>query len=444
MDKNNIEKIVSETFNNPDVMSFIVNQVKSQIEKEQSKVEKENLDKKDSIKNILDSFEKRHLKNVKLPQDINSVIHDMDKKVNTYLNDNNFLKDYVDNRDVFMNMFSKSIEDTKNEEEPCEKCSNHCEHNCDYDFGTNSCSHCDTNEDNISNGTYTYFKTGLKHDVDEKGNPVGYIYFNLDSNGQIDIEKQLVDYYSLIAINSDTWTNWEQYHDEYHHEEISEDGCLYSFIDEYSCVFDEERDYDEIPDKDKVTSFIYTKFDNEVKSLTIYMLNFSRGTNILYDFKREIITLPQKATQKDYDEFYFNLSKYISDSENLVTIPDVTGGKNYQCYDYVNQYKVNNHPITDREDLAQNYLKKDIIDTIKEFDNKSYFDAKKISDDEKAQRKNKMDCIDFFRNAINDGFIKVEIFSPEHIYLNINGTKVFFNNPYACNPRKDILGNDEN
>ena len=49
----------------------------------------------------------------------------------------------------------------------------------------------------------------------------------------------------------------------------------------------------------------------------------------------------------------------------------------------------------------------------------------------------------FLTNVINDGFIKVEVFSPNHIYLNINGTNVFMKNPYASNPRKDIWGNDK-
>ena len=447
----NIEKILSETFKNPDVMSYIVQQVKEQLEKEQNdevaKHEKViNKKKLDDLFKAIETKRTEHLKNVKIPKDVGMVIHkSLEDKANAYLGNNDYLKDYINNRDQFMTMFNKSIKDMKNAEDLCKNCSNHCDSDCDYDFGTDSCSHCeckDICEEDHPTNSYTSYTTGISQSVDEKGNPVGYIYFNLDSNTNIDIEKQLVDYYTLIKLHADEWTNWEQYHDDYEHDYFEEYDCLHSYIDEYSCVFDEERDYDEIPEKDMATSFIYTTLDDAVKSLTIYMLNFSRGTNILYDFKREIITIPENATKKFIDEFYFNLSKYISGSGYLVTFPDITGGKDYQCYDYVNQYKVNNHPITDDEGLAHDYLNNDIVNAIKKIDNKSYSSAKKISDDENTQRKNKMDCIEFFRNAINDGFIKVEVFSPEHIHLNINGTKVFFNNPYACKPRKDILGND--
>ena len=443
--KDNIEKILSETFKNPDVMSYIVQQVKEQLEKEQKDetAKQEKLINKTKFDAIFEEHEKKManlLKNTKLNKNVGPIVHDMDKKVKSYLNNNDFLKDYINNRDQFMSIFDQAVK-----KEPCEKCNYHCDEDCDYDSSTDSCSCCeckdDCERDSITK-SYTSYTTGISQSVDEKGNPVGYIYFNLDSNTNIDIEKQLVDYYTLIKLHADEWTNWEQYHDDYEHDYFEEYDCLHSYIDEYSCVFDEERDYDEIPEKDMATSFIYTKLDDAVKSLTIYMLNFSRGTNILYDFKREIITIPEDATKKIIDEFYFNLSKYISNSDYLVTIPDFTGGKNNQCYDYINQYKINNHPITDDEGLAHDYLKNDISDTIKKFDNKAYFSAKKIVDDEKTQRNMQYDCIDFFRNAINDGLIKVEVFSPEHIHLNINGTKVFFNNPYACNPRKDILGND--
>ena len=79
MDKDNIEKIVSETISNPDVMSFIVKQIQDQIEKEQKKVE-----------------------NNKITDKINKI----KSKADTYLSDNNYLKDYVDNRNKYMDVFN--------------------------------------------------------------------------------------------------------------------------------------------------------------------------------------------------------------------------------------------------------------------------------------------------------------------------------------------------
>ena len=309
--KDNIEKIISETFNNPDVMSFIVKQVRDQLEKEQASIEEKNIpnqiennpvSKKDIVKNILNEFEKKRIKkDVKDPKDIgdiihkdiNSIINNMDKKAKTYLNNNSFLNDYIDNRDIFMNSFDKTIEDSKNEnnEDDCENCSNHCEHDCDYDFETDYCSHCeckndcDESDQNSSSIFYTSYTSGYKQTTNEEGKPIGYLYFNFDSNNeQIDIYKQIRDYYSILNLHADEWDNWDLFHYDYNKENF----YLSVLIDDYTYHFSSKEAKIIDGDEDDITSFIYTKPDDNLKMFSIYMLNYSTKTNKLYDFIRII------------------------------------------------------------------------------------------------------------------------------------------------------------
>ena len=489
--KDNIEKIISETFNNPDVMSFIVKQVREQLEKEQASIEEKNIpnqiennpvSKKDIVKNILNEFEKKHIKkDVKDPKDIgdvihkdiNSIINNMDKKAKTYLNDNSFLNDYINNKDIFMNSFGKTIEDSKNEnnEDDCENCSNHCEDDCDYDFETDYCSHCeckndcDESDQNSSSIFYTSYTSGYKQTTNEEGKPIGYLYFNFDSNNeQIDIYKQIRDYYSILNLHADEWDNWDLFHYDYNKENFH----LSVLIDDYTYHFSSKEDKIVDGDEDDITSFIYTKPDDNLKMFSIYILNYSTKTNKLYDFIRIIITIPDESTETDYENYYINLEKYFSDKQRLINlIEDYT-------YIFINRFKVNNHiPVKTDEDMYV-VLIGDIIRQIKDkinsrpiseptkiefkkedpidktnsildklgipYDNNGNVEIPIGADTIDNENITQQECYiintgnhthdEFLSKAIQDGRIKVEVISNDSVCINVGGTFICMKNHY--------------
>lgn len=341
----NIEKILSETFKNPDVMSFLVKQVKEQLEKEQKDetAKQEKLNNKTKIDTIFEEHEKKMsnlLKNTKLNKNVGPIVHDMDKKVKSYLNNNDFLKDYINNRDQFMSIFDQAVKNN-----PCEKCSYHCDADCDYDSSTDYCSYCECKDDCEGDSitkSYTSYTTGISQSVDEKGNPVGYIYFNLDSNEQLDVEKQLLDYYTLIKLHADKWTNWEIDH---------YDNTLYNLpisklVDTYTYNFtaDESKKIDN--NEDMVYSYTHVEIDNELPMVSIYIMDYSKKTNKVYDFNRIIFTPSDNASENDRQLFYFDLYKYLNNPLTIETVLEDF------CYTFINKHiihGVSDFPTTDKE-----------------------------------------------------------------------------------------------
>ena len=92
MNNDDIKKIVSETISNPDVLSFLVNQIQDQIEKEQSKVEQ---NKTPEIK--IDNHAKDKINDIKL-------------KADNYTSNNEYVNKYISERDKYMDVFKKVTE----------------------------------------------------------------------------------------------------------------------------------------------------------------------------------------------------------------------------------------------------------------------------------------------------------------------------------------------
>ncbi len=453
----NIKKLVEDAIKNMDSNGEFFKNIVSQIT-EQIKNEQEKTEKKTYIIDTFDNIENKYSK-VEIPKDTKTVIHDLNKIASKYLTNNKSLDDYISNRDKFMGVFEKITKDKIEKEiDQYEKAFD----NIEKIYKETITSDDDCSKENIS---YTSYTSGWKQTTNKNGNPIGYLYFNFNSNGNFgndvssnsdspDTYKQILDYYSILTLHADEWKNWTHFHKD---RKIN-NFPLSLLVDEYIYQFE---DYERgLIDSggDNVTSFIYTKLDDELKMFYIYILNYSGVTNKLYDYIRLIITPPEDATEFDFKNYYFNLEQFF---ENKDIIEDFIG-EDY-CYTYIDRFKVNHHlPVNKEEDMYV-LLQGDIIHQIIEKINSESKKVESIDDKFILNRidvdksfdllKNFFDCNkddkegysighpiintgnkyydDFLSKAINDGYIEVEFLSPESVHLNINGTLVFMNNPYG-------------
>lgn len=460
MNNDDIKKIVSETISNPDILDFITKQIQDQIEKEQSKI------KQDKIPET------------KIDNHTKDKINDIKSKANNYNTNNGRVNKYISEREKYADIFKKvtdKINKKDNDEEITQEPSkttwtqNISQSSIRYDF---------------SDGWYKW------HQETTDGKIIGNIFFDLirGNNNNFDT---FLNIYSILNLYADEWDNWEV--DHYDHRisylPISklEDNYTYSFNREESEIIDSNED--------TVYSYTHVEVDRELPMLSIYIIDYSKKTNKVYDFNRIIFTPSDDASEEDIKSFYLHLFNYLRDESNVCHVLE-----DY-CYTFINKYIIHGVSImpkteeeyykmmnlylifllekkkkesikietveikaTDTIDKTNSILDKlgiphdngvvnipisddkfisnrmDSMNKASEF-LKSWFDLDEEEDI--AVDPNNQDLKQFFMNVINDGFIKVEVFSPEHIHLNINGTLVFLKNPYASNPNKDIWGNDK-
>lgn len=467
MNNDNIKKIVSETISNPDVLSFIVKQIKDQIEKEQSKVDQNKIpDKKVEAK--IDN----HTKNK---------INDIKSKAYNYTTNNEHLDKYMSERDKYMDVFKRVTETINTEKANTEKEITQEPPKKTWTKNTSQVSMMH----NFSDGWYKW------NQETTDGKVIGNVFFDLIRGNSNNFDTFL-SIYSILNLYADEWENWEVDH----YDNIISSLPISKLEDNYTYSFNREES--EIIDsmEDTVYSYTHVEIDNELPMVSIYIIDYSKKTNKVYDFNRIIFTPSEYASEEDIKRFYWHLFNYFRDESNVCNVLE-----NY-CYTFINKYIIHGvsiMPTTDQEyykmmnlylmsilekkkkesmkvvekveikatdttDKTNSILDKlgiphdnGVVDIPISDDNfisnridsmnkaseflKAWFD---IDDEEDiAVDPNNQDLKQFFINVINDGFIKVEVFSPEHIHLNINGTLVFLKNPYASNPNKDIWGNDK-
>ena len=470
MDKNmnhdDIKKIVSETVSNPDVLSFIVKQIQDQIEKEQSKVEQNK---------IFESKTKNQINNLK-------------SKADNYTSNNEYVNNYISERDKYMDVFKKVTDKTNQEnnkksvqEEITQESSKRTSsYGYRYDF---------------SDGWYKWYQETTD------GKVIGNIFFDLirGNNNNFDT---FLSIYSILNLYSDGWENWEIDH---------YDNTLYNLpisklVDTYTYNFtaDESKKIDN--NEDMVYSYTHVEIDNELPMVSIYIIDYSKKTNKVYDFNRIIFTPSDYASEEDIKSFYWHLFNYFRDESNVSNVLD-----DY-CYTFINKYIIHGVSImsntdeeyykmmnlylmsilepkkkesmkvetveikaTDTPDKTNSILdklgfphdEKGTVEIPITDDNfisnriKTWFDFDDEMEDipvesniinndpNKGDKSSDWSLIDtgyknhnaFLANAINDGFIKIEILSDKHIHLNINGTLVFMNNPYTAMDERDMFGN---
>ena len=476
MNNDDIKKIVSETVSNPDVMSFLVKQIQDQIEKEQSKVEQTKIsDKKVEAK--IDN----HTKNK---------INDIKSKADNYTSNNEYVNKYISERDKYMDVFKKVTEKVNEAKDNKETNKKEITQEPSKNTWTQNISQVSMMH-NFSDGWYKW------HQEITDGKVWGNIFFDLvrGNNNNFDTFLKI---YSILNLHADEWENREvdHYDNTLYNLPISKlvDTYTYSFTKEESEIIDSNEDL--------VYSYTHVEVDNELPMVSIYIMNYSKKTNKVYDFNRIIFTPSDDASENDIQLFYFDLFKYLSDVSKIDYVLE-----DY-CYTYINKYiihGVSDFPTTDKEyynlmNTLITYLleekKKDGIKlTIKKEDTpdktnsvldklgiphdengnveipitdggesldskfisnrmdsmnkaseflKDWFDLddekiedKKIEDDKESEKyfinTENIKFSKFLSKAINDGYIKVEVLSTEHVYLNINGTTIFMINPYGNN-----------
>ena len=453
MNNDDIKRIVSETVANPDVMSFLVKQIQDQIEKEQSKVEQN----------------KKNIDEIKA-------------KADNYTSNNAHLNKYISERDKYMDVFKK-VTDKINQKDNEKSAQKEITQEPSKKTWTQNTSQVSIMHD-FTDGWYKWYQETTD------GKVIGNIFFDLvrGNNNNFDT---FLNIYSILNLYGDGWENWEVDHCDNIISSLPisklEDTYTYNFTKEESEIIDSMED--------TVYSYTHVEIDNELPMVSIYIIDYSKKTNKVYDFNRIIFTPSDYASEEDIKRFYWHLFNYFRDESNVNYVLE-----DY-CYTFINKYIIHGvsiMPTTDQEyykmmnlylmsilepkkkesrkvetveikatdtpDKTNSILDKlgiphnngvvdipisddkfisnriDSMNKASEF-LKDWFDL----DDEEdiAVDPNNQDLKQFFINVINDGFIKVEVFSPEHIHLNINGTLVFLKNPYASNPNKDIWGNDK-
>lgn len=463
MNHDDIKKIVSETVANPDVLSFIVKQIQDQIEKEQSKIEQNKIsDKKVEAK--IDN----HTKNK---------INDIKSKAGNYTANNAHINNYISERDKHMDIFKKVTDKITQKDSDKEVSQQPSKDTWTQKTSAYGYKH------NFSDGWYKWYQETTD------GKVIGNVFFDLIRGNSNNFDTFL-SIYSILNLYADEWENWEV--DHYDHRisylPISklEDNYTYSFTKEESKIIDSNEDL--------VYSYTHVEIDNELPMVTIYLIDYSKKTNKVYDFNRIIFTPSEDASEEDIKSFYLHLFNYLRDESNVSNVLD-----DY-CYTFINKYIIHGVSImpktdeeyykmmnlylmflleekkkesmkvetveikaTDTTDKTNSVLDKlgfphdekgnveipitddnfisnriDSMNKASEF-LKDWFDLddEKIEDDTESEKyfinTENIKFSKFLSKAINDGFIKVEVLSTDHVYLNINGTTIFMINPYGNN-----------
>ena len=458
MNNDDIKKIVSETVSNPDVMSFIVKQIQDQIKKEQSKIEP--------------------------TQD---KINDIKLKADNYTFNNKAVNKYISEKDKYMDVFKK-VTDKANKNDNKEPIAKEINQEPSKRTWTQNTSQVSMMH-NFSDGWYKW------HQETTDGKIIGNIFFDLirGNNNNFDT---FLNIYSILNLYGDEWENWEIEH---------YDNTLYNLpisklVDSYTYNFtaDESKKIDN--KEDMVYSYTHVEIDNELPMVSIYIMDYSKKTNKVYDFNRIIFTPSDNASENDRQLFYFDLYKYLDNKSTIKSILEDF------CYTFINKYiihGVSDFPTVDqayyslmhaliisllenkkrdgikiefkKEDtpdktnsildklgiphndngdveipIADNFIsnRMDSMNKASEF-LKDWFDIDDEDEkDEKVQEENKKGNTDnqtfqqFLINAINDKHISIDIFSNNIAVLDIDGRKIVWNNPYYNHPSKDVFGNN--
>ena len=309
MNYDDIKKIVSETISNPDILDFIAKQIQDQIEKEQSKI------KQDKIPET------------KIDNHTKDKINDIKSKANNYNTNNGRVNKYISEREKYADIFKKvtdKINKKDNDEEITQEPSkntwtqNISQSSIRYDF---------------SDGWYKW------HQQTTDGKVIGNIFFDL-IRGNTNNLNAFLSIYSILNLYADEWDNWELEHYDWKipNHPISKliDGYTYNFTKEESEIIDSNEDL--------VYSYTHVEIDNELPMVTIYMIDYSKKTNKVYDFNRIIFTPLDDASEEDIKSFYWHLFNYLRDKSNVRHVLE-----DY-CYTFINKYIIHGSAIMPKTD----------------------------------------------------------------------------------------------
>lgn len=417
MDTEKIKKIISES--NEEFINKIIEKIQSQIEKEQEKVNEKAIDSK-----ILSNFNPKEIKITKKPTKEELESHkkaqDMGKNVK--------------NHTKFMNMFQN----------------------------------CTTNLDNITfsgpnnlnpnkmspvlpdlNITPLYFMPEYTKIGDKTFCEV-YTKFpkNPSDINYVDMRDNIKRLNSFFASNTENLKNW--YFDELCDRNIPNSGIS----ENLSAYFYEFLENESISIKDdSINSYIYIDFDDILKKMTIYIINYNNLNHKIYDFYKWIFALKDNASDEDLYNYFLNVNiqfpydDYITEhiGKYIITYQDKTiySTKNIVTENLKNIIlsiafnffeKWSNRDQGDDIFDHKEVNKKNDFDILKEYSKQSSENINISSSDntlkvEINSSKDKIDKIKLLLHLAMDGFIEVK-YNNGKILLDIDGNFVFMDNPY--------------
>ena len=393
MDKENIKKIISETLSSEEFMNGIIEQIQSQIKKEQEKVnEKAKVTKiKKSTNQYISETKKIQdmMKNVK-----NNTKNDLNK---------NQINSKVNLKPLYFNL--QRIND-------------------------NTCDIYTNFPETILNINYSDMRANIKR-------------LN-----------------SFLDSNVENLNNW--YFDELCDRDIP-NRCISENLSAYFYEFLENESIS-IKD-DSINSYIYIDFDDILKKMTIYIINYNNLNHKIYDFYKWIFEPKDNASDEDLYNYFLNVNiqfpydDYITEhiGKYIITYHDKTI---YSTKNTVSENLkeiilsiIKSHNVNSYNTKAFNFFKKwsnidkgdDIFDH-KEVNKKNDFDILKeyskqsseninISSSDNTLKveinssKDKIDKIKLLLHLALDEFIKIN-YNNGKILLNIDGNFVSIDNPY--------------
>lgn len=411
MDKDNIKKIISETLSSEKFMNGLVEQIQSQIKKEQEKVnEKAKVTKiKKSTKEELESHKKAHAT--------------IDKSMDQYISETKKIQDMMKNvKNNTKNDIDKNQINSKVNLKPLY-----------FNLQRINDNTCDI---------YTNFPETI-----------------LDINYS-DMRANIKRLNSFLDSNVASLNNW--YFDELCDRNIPNRGIS----ENLSAYFYEflENESKSIKN-DSINSYIYIDFDDILKKMTIYIINYNNFNYKIYDFYKWIFALKDNASDEDLYNYFLNVNiqfpydDYITEhiGKYIITYQDKTI---YSTKNTVTENLkdiilsiIKSHNVNSYNTKAFNFFKKwsnidkgdDIFDH-KEVNKKNDFDILKeyskqsseninISSSDNTLKveinssKDKIDKIKLLLHLALDEFIKIN-YNNGKILLNIDGNFVCMDNPY--------------
>lgn len=265
---------------------------------------------------------------------------------------------------------------------------------------------------------------------------------------------------SFLDSNVENLNNW--YFDELCDRDIP-NRCISENLSAYFYEFLENESIS-IKD-DSINSYIYIDFDDILKKMTIYIINYNNFNYKIYDFYKWIFALKDNASDEDLYNYFLNVNiqfpydDYITEhiGKYIITYQDktiystkntVTENLKDIILSIIKSYNVNSYNTK-----AFNFFKKwsnidkddDIFDH-KEVNKKNDFDILKeyskqaseninisSSDDtltvEINSSKDKIDKIKLLLYLAMDGVIKIK-YNNGKILFDIDGNFVYIDNPY--------------
>ena len=400
MDKENIKKIISETLSSEEFIDGIIEQIQSQIKKEQEKVN-----------------EKAKVTKIK-------------KSTNQYISETKKIQD----------MMKNVKNNTKND--------------------------LNKNQINSKVNIKPYFNFQRIND-----NTICDIYTNFPENildiNYSDMRDDIKRLNSFLDSNVENLKNW--YFDELCDRDIP-NRCISENLSAYFYEFLENESIS-IKD-DSIHSYIYIDFDDILKKMTIYIINYNNLNYKIYDFYKWIFALKDNASDEEMILFYFNLYNYFLNVNIQFPYDDYITehiGKYIITYQDKTIYSTKNtvtenlkdiilsiiksHNVNSYNTKAFNFFKKwsnidkddDIfdhkevnkkndLDILKEYSKQSSENINISSSDntlkvEINSSKDKIDKIKLLLHLAMDGFIEVK-YNNGKILLNIDGNFVSIDNPY--------------